>query len=113
MRVCALLAPLWVLEDQPSTRVGARIHPDRFSLPQAHHAFDEHGRIADAQLQARFDMTIADFIDVVEASKHYPRVKRAWVEYLGEHPEPAIDRVESRIGPEGSTAQQPRELGFG
>lgn len=30
----------------------------------------------------------------VEASKHYPCVKSAWVEYLGEHPEPAIDRVQ-------------------
>ena len=29
-----------------------------------------------------------------EASTHYPCVKRAWVEYLGEHPEPALDRVE-------------------
>jgi NAD(P)H-dependent FMN reductase len=28
------------------------------------------------------------------ASTHYPCVKRAWVEYLGEHPEPALDRVE-------------------
>jgi hypothetical protein len=24
----------------------------------------------------------------------YPCIKKAWVEYLGEHPEPAIDRVE-------------------
>ena len=31
---------------------------------------------------------------VVSALWHYPCVKRAWVEYLGEHPEPALDRVE-------------------
>jgi chromate reductase len=31
---------------------------------------------------------------LVEADKHYPCVKRAWVEFLGERPEPAIDRVE-------------------
>jgi chromate reductase len=39
-------------------------------------------------------MTIASFMDLVEASKHYPCVKSAWVEYLSEHPEPAIDRVQ-------------------
>jgi chromate reductase len=33
-------------------------------------------------------------MDLVEASMHYPCVKRTWVEYLGEHPEPALDRVE-------------------
>jgi hypothetical protein len=33
-------------------------------------------------------------MDLAEASKHYPCVKRAWVEYLGEHPDPALDRVE-------------------
>ena len=38
--------------------------------------------------------TIADFMDSVEAAKHYPCIKRAWVEYLGEQPEPAVDRVE-------------------
>lgn len=33
-------------------------------------------------------------MDLVEADKHYPRVKRAWIEFLGEHPDPAIDRVD-------------------
>jgi len=42
----------------------------------------------------RFDANIANFLDLVEASKHYPCVKRHWVEYLGEHPEPSLDRVE-------------------
>jgi len=78
----------------PFEHLGARVYPDMFSLARAHKAFDDEGRIADAQLQARFDTTIVDFMDVVEASKHYPCIKRAWVEYLGEHPEPAIDRVE-------------------
>jgi chromate reductase, NAD(P)H dehydrogenase (quinone) len=35
-------------------------------------------------------------MDLVEAAKHYPCVKRAWVEHLGELPDPVIDRVESR-----------------
>jgi chromate reductase, NAD(P)H dehydrogenase (quinone) len=57
-------------------------------------AFDGNGHIANAELQERFDNNIRNFRDLAEASKHYPCVKRAWVEYLGEHPEPAIDRVE-------------------
>ena len=76
-------------------RRGARIYPDMFSLAQAHKAFDGDGRIADPQLQERFDMNIINFMDLVEASKHYPRVKLAWVEYLGEQPEPAFDRVQT------------------
>ena len=65
-----------------------------FSLAQAHQAFDGDGRIADPQLQERFESTIAGFMDLVEAAKHYPCVKTRWVEYLGERPDPATDRVE-------------------
>ena len=61
---------------------------------QAHKAFTAEGRLTDEQLQQRFDANISNFMDLVEASTHYPCVKRAWVEYLGEHPEPALDRVE-------------------
>jgi chromate reductase, NAD(P)H dehydrogenase (quinone) len=43
---------------------------------------------------SRFDTNLVNFMDQVEASTHYPCIKRAWVEYLGEHPEPALDRVE-------------------
>jgi hypothetical protein len=38
--------------------------------------------------------TIGAFMDLVEAAKHYPCVKKAWVEFLGEHPGSVIDRVE-------------------
>ena len=65
-----------------------------FSLARAHRALDDDGQIADEELRRRFQMTIRSFMDLVEASKHYPCVKSAWVEYLGEHPEPAIDRVQ-------------------
>ena len=84
---------LWALRI-PFEHLGARIYPDMFSLAQAHRAFDESGRIGDAELQRRFDTTIANFLSLVEAAVHYPCVKRAWVEYLGEHPDPAIDRVD-------------------
>jgi NAD(P)H-dependent FMN reductase len=84
---------LWALR-MPFEHLGARIFPDMFSLAQAHQAFDGEGRIANPQLQDRFDGTVAAFMDLVEAAKHYPCVKSAWVEFLGERPEPVLDRVE-------------------
>jgi chromate reductase len=84
---------LWALR-VPFEHLGARLYPDMFSLAQAHRAFTSEGRIADDQLQQRFDANIANFMDLVEAAKHYPCVKRARVEYLGEHPDPVIDRVQ-------------------
>ena len=84
---------LWALR-VPLEHLGARVYPDMFSLAQAHRAFTAEGRLADEQLQQRFDTNVINFLDQVEASTHYPCVKRAWVEYLGEHPEPALDRVE-------------------
>jgi chromate reductase, NAD(P)H dehydrogenase (quinone) len=84
---------LWALR-VPFEHLGARIYPDMFSLAQAHNALNSEGRIADAQLQQRFDTNIANFMDSVEAHKHYPCVKKAWVEYLGEHPQPGLDRVQ-------------------
>ena len=84
---------LWALR-MPLEHLGARLYPDMFSLAQAHRAFDSEGRIADPQLQERFDANVVNFMDQVEASVHYPCVKRAWVEYSGERPDPAIDRVE-------------------
>src|SRR5436190_849784 len=84
---------LWALR-VPFEHLGARVYPDMFSLAQAHGAFDDTGRIANAELQERFDSNIVNFMDQVEASRHYPCVKRAWVEYLGERPDPVTDRVE-------------------
>ena len=89
---------LWSLRI-PLEHLGARVYPDMFSLSQAHQAFGEDGRIANATLQSRFESTIECFIDLVEAAKHYPGLKKQWVEYLGEHPDAAIDRVEhSMVG---------------
>jgi chromate reductase, NAD(P)H dehydrogenase (quinone) len=83
----------WALR-VPLEHLGARVYPDMFSLAQAHLAFDRDRQIVDDQLRDRFEATIVNFMDLVEASKHYPCVKTAWVEYLGEHAEPGIDRVE-------------------
>lgn len=84
---------LWALR-VPLEHLGARVYPDMFSLAQAHDAFDGNGRLKEARLQERFETNVANFMDLVEASKNYPCVKRAWVEYLGEHIDPAVDRVE-------------------
>jgi chromate reductase, NAD(P)H dehydrogenase (quinone) len=84
---------LWALR-QPLEHLGARVYPDMFALAQAHKAFDESGRIADAKLQTWFETTIECFIDLVEASKHYPNLKKQWVEFLGEQPDAETTRVE-------------------
>jgi NAD(P)H-dependent FMN reductase len=84
---------LWSLRI-PLEHLGTRVYPDMFSLAEAHVAMTSDGRIKDAVLQKRFDMTIECFMDLVEAAKHYPAIKKQWVEFLGERPEPTIDRVE-------------------
>jgi len=84
---------LWSLR-VPLEHLGARIYPQMFSLAQAHEAFGDDGLIASDPLQQRFVATIVDFIDLVEAATHYPCVKKEWVEYLGQRPDPFIDRVE-------------------
>jgi len=83
---------LWSLR-VPLEHLGARVYPDMFSLSMAHKAFDGD-RIADETLAARFDKTIAAFLSLVEAAKHYPCMKRAWVEFLGEPPSIGADRVD-------------------
>jgi len=74
--------------------LGARVFPDMFSLAQAHQALDAAGTIANPQLSDRFEQNIVAFIDLVEAAKHYPCAKKAWIEFLGEQPDPATERVE-------------------
>jgi NAD(P)H-dependent FMN reductase len=87
---------LWSLR-VPLEHLGARVYPDMFSLAQAHEAFDPAGRIATPVLQGRFERTIECFLELVEAATHYRPLKKLWVEYLGEHPNAAIDRVEDTM----------------
>lgn len=84
---------LWALRI-PFEHLGTRVYPDMFSLAQAHTAWSADNRLADATLQDRLDRTLGCFLDLVEATKHYPRIKKVWVEFLGEHPNAATDRVE-------------------
>ena len=83
---------LWALR-MPLEHLGARVYPDMFSLAQAHKAISG-GDIADAVLKARFDKNLQAFLSLAEAAKHYPCIKRAWVEFLGEQPGTAADRVD-------------------
>jgi chromate reductase len=82
---------LWALR-VPFEHLGARVYPDMIPLAQAHRCFDNSGRLADAELA-----NLKGFMDLVEASKNHPCAKKAWVDYLGEHPEPELDRVEGAL----------------
>jgi chromate reductase, NAD(P)H dehydrogenase (quinone) len=84
---------LWTLR-VPLEHLGARVFPDMFSLSQANQAFGADGRLANEELQKRFERNIVAFMDLTEAAKHYPCAKKAWVEFLGENPYSLIDRVE-------------------
>jgi chromate reductase, NAD(P)H dehydrogenase (quinone) len=84
---------LWSLRI-PLEHLGARIFPDMFSLAQAHKALDADGQFVDGQLATRFADNLRAFLDLVEAAKHYPCIKKAWVEFLGE-PGATVGRVEA------------------
>ena len=84
----------------PLEHLGGRVFPDMFSLAQAHEAFGDDGTLRDAKLQKWFEGTVDCFIESVEAAKHYPVMKSQWIEFLGEKPNPATERVEmSEVSP--------------
>lgn len=84
---------LWSLRI-PFEHLGARVFPNMFSLAMAHKAFTPEGNIADATLAKRFEDNLVAFMSLVEAVTHYPCIKKAWVEFLGEKPDPVTERVE-------------------
>jgi NAD(P)H-dependent FMN reductase len=84
---------LWALRI-PLEHLGTRVYPDMFSLAQAHQAFADSGRLKDGALQERLERTLGCFLELVEAAKHYRHLKKVWVEFLGEHPDAATDRIE-------------------
>ncbi|GGQ19812.1 NADPH-dependent FMN reductase [Streptomyces roseolilacinus] len=88
---------LWALR-VPLEHLGTRVYPDMFSLAAAHTQLDDEGRFTDGTLRERFEANIVNFMNLVEAATHYPCVKKAWVEYLGERPDPAVDRVQAETG---------------
>jgi len=84
---------LWSLR-VPFEHLGTRVYPDMFSLAMAHKAFTPEGIIADEKLAKRFEDNLISFMNLVEAAVHYPCIKKAWVEFLGEKPDPVTERVE-------------------
>jgi NAD(P)H-dependent FMN reductase len=87
---------LWALR-VPLEHLGARIYPDMFSLSMANKAL-ANDTIADEGLRARFEKTLLAFLSLAEAARHYPCMKRAWVEFLGEPPGVGVDRVDEPAG---------------
>jgi NAD(P)H-dependent FMN reductase len=83
---------LWALR-VPFEHLGARIFPDMFSLATAQKAFAEGG-LVDPALRERFEKNVLAFLSLAEAAKHYPCMKRAWVEFLGEPPSASATRDE-------------------
>ena len=84
---------LWSLR-MPLEHLGSNVYPNMFSLAMAHKAFTTERKIADETLAQRFDENIISFMNLVEAAKNYPCMKKAWVEFLGEQPDPVTERVE-------------------
>ncbi len=84
---------LWALRI-PLEHLGTRVHPDMFSLAQARTAFSDDGQLTNPELAERLRKVMFDWADLIEAAKHYPCAKARWVEFLGERPEPAVDRVQ-------------------
>lgn len=84
---------LWSLRI-PFEHLGARVFPDMFSLATAHQAFTKEGNLSNTTLAERFEKNIIAFMSLVEAAKHYPCIKKAWVEFLGEKPDPVTERIE-------------------
>ncbi|MBK8471888.1 MAG: NAD(P)H-dependent oxidoreductase [Sphingobacteriales bacterium] len=84
---------LWSLR-MPLEHLGTRVYPNMFSLAMAHKAFTPEGSIADETLQQRFETNLVAFMNLVEAAKNYPCIKKSWVEFLGEKTDLATERVE-------------------
>ena len=85
---------LWSLR-VPLEHLGTRVFPNMFSLSAAHKALDDEGNIQDFTLAKRFEDNLVAFINLAEAAKHYPCMKKAWVEFLGEKTDDATNRVEA------------------
>ena len=84
---------LWSLRI-PLEHLGSRVFPDMFSLAMAHQAYTPDGNLSNAILAKRFEDNMVAFMSLVEAAKNYPCIKKAWVEFLGEKPDPVTERVE-------------------
>ena len=46
-------------------------------------------------LAKMFEDNLIAFMNLAEAAKHYPCIKKAWIEFLGEKTDEVTDRVEA------------------
>jgi len=83
---------LWTLRI-PLEHLGVRVFPTMFSLAMAHNSFTSEGHLSDPTLTKRFEENLVAFMNLVEGAKHYPCIKKAWVEFLGEKPDPVTEQV--------------------
>jgi len=51
--------------------------------------------MVNAKLQERLATTLATFMQLVEAARHYGGLKKRWIEFLGERPDPATEREQT------------------
>ena len=84
---------LWSLRI-PLEKLGSNVFSSMFSLATAHKSFTPEGKISDNTLAQRFEENLVAFMKLVEASKNYPCIKKAWVEFLGEKTDAVTERVE-------------------
>ena len=93
-RVAALLFLGSVLACAPATRAqNTGVPPEaRAALLDPSHAF--WSTRAPDTFRARFETNMQAFLSLAEAAKHYPCIRRAWIEFLGEPPASAADRVD-------------------
>jgi chromate reductase len=78
----------------PLEHLGSRVYPDMFSLAHAHAQLSDDGGLVSQEVHQRLVTTLDCFLDIVEATKHYPCARKAWVEFLSEQPTPATSRAE-------------------
>jgi chromate reductase len=84
---------LWSLR-VPLEHLGARVYPDMFSLAQAPAQLTVDRQLDSQEVHERLLTTLSSFLDIVEATRHYPCADKTWVEFLGEQPTPATSRAE-------------------
>ena len=84
---------LWSLRI-PGEHLGARVYPDMLSLAVAHKAFTSEDGIAEQPPAKRIEKNLFALKDLVESSKYYACVKKAWVEFRERAP--IMSRIEWR-----------------
>lgn len=84
---------LWSLRN-PLEKLGTNIFASMFSLASAHQAFSSDGEIKDHTLTIRLEENLLSFMNAVEATKHYPYLKKAWGEFMDIKKDPLARWVE-------------------